>query len=65
MKRYRILQYDFDTRAHWLSLAIADGWELKVKQMHWQNYEYYKSKWEEDYKNGFIVIDDEEEIRNE
>jgi len=36
-----------------------------IKQMHWQNYEYYKSKWEEDYKNGFIVIDDEEEIRNE
>jgi len=37
MKRYRILQYDFDTRAHWLGLAIADDWELKVKQMHWQN----------------------------
>jgi len=37
VKRYRILQYDFDTRAHWLGLGIADDCELKVRQMHWQN----------------------------
>jgi len=37
MRRYRVLRYDFDTRAHWLSMTIADDWEPKVKQMHWQN----------------------------
>ena len=37
MKRYRIMTFDFDTRAHLLTTVIQDGWEERVKELHRQN----------------------------
>lgn len=37
MKRYRIIQFDFDSRARDLSLEIPDSWEESAKQNHLNN----------------------------
>jgi len=39
MKRYRILQCDYDTRAYFLSLKIEDDWEPTVRHLHQQSKE--------------------------
>lgn len=39
MKRYRLLSFDFDSRAHSLKEHIPDHWEEKVKLLHRQNRE--------------------------
>lgn len=39
MKRYRVLSFDFDSRAHLLSDAIPDEWEDVVKEGHRRNRE--------------------------
>jgi hypothetical protein len=36
MKRYRVLSFDFDTRATWLKKEIQESWEEKVKEQ-WKN----------------------------
>lgn len=42
MKRYRILNIDFDSRANLLNLTIEDSWDEKVKQLHRENKEKIK-----------------------
>ncbi len=42
MKRYRVLQFDFDTRATVLSLKIEDDWDPSLKQLHQDNKEKVK-----------------------
>jgi len=37
MKRYRILTYDFDTRARILSMTIEESWEPQVKELWARN----------------------------
>jgi hypothetical protein len=37
MKRYRILAFDFDTRATFLTEEIQETWEQKVKEQHQNN----------------------------
>lgn len=37
MKRYRILQFDFDSRVHSLTMEIKKEWDEKVKKQHLQN----------------------------
>jgi hypothetical protein len=37
MKRFRIFGFDFDARAHSLTLEIQDHWEENVKQLHRRN----------------------------
>lgn len=37
MKRYRIAQFDFDTRANLLNYEIKDEWEDKIKKQHIEN----------------------------
>lgn len=37
MKRYRILSYDFDTRANILSQEISDSWEAKIREQWKKN----------------------------
>jgi hypothetical protein len=39
MKRYRVLDVDFDSRVHLLTLEIQDWWEPQVKQLHQENKE--------------------------
>jgi hypothetical protein len=39
MKRYRVLQLDFDFTANWLDLDIDESWDEDVKQLHRQNRE--------------------------
>src|SRR6266851_822630 len=39
MKRYRILNFDFDTRAHFLSQEIQEHWAEHVKELHRGNRE--------------------------
>jgi hypothetical protein len=36
MKRYRVLAYDFDTRANILNTDIKDDWKPQVKAQ-WEN----------------------------
>ncbi|MFA5240514.1 MAG: hypothetical protein WC476_12515 [Phycisphaerae bacterium] len=36
MKRYRVLNYDFDTRANFLTISIKPDWEENVKKQ-WEN----------------------------
>lgn len=37
MRRYRVLSFDFDTRAQSLIMEIRDDWDPKVKENHLQN----------------------------
>ena len=37
MKRYRILQFDFDSRPHFMTQEINDAWADEVKALHRQN----------------------------
>jgi hypothetical protein len=37
MKRYRVVRFDFDTRAHILTEVIQDHWEEHIKDMHRTN----------------------------
>ena len=37
MKRYRVLNFDFDTRVHSLTQEIQDHWEDHVKELHKDN----------------------------
>ena len=37
MKRYRVLNFDFDTRVQTLVDPINEEWEEKVKELHLQN----------------------------
>jgi len=37
MKRYRLFQFDFDTRARLLTMEIKEEWDEKVKKQHLQN----------------------------
>lgn len=37
MKRYRVLQFDFDSRVHSLTMEIKEEWEEKVKKQHYQS----------------------------
>lgn len=37
MKRFRVLNFDFDTRVHTLTMKIHDDWEDSVKKLHLQN----------------------------
>ena len=39
MKRYRVLTFDFDTRANVLGLMISEGWEPHIQEMWRQNQE--------------------------
>ena len=39
MKRYRVLSYDFDTRANILSKEIGENWQPHIKEM-WQRNKY-------------------------
>lgn len=39
MKRYRVSTLDFDTRANMLAIAIQDGWEAHIKELHRRNKE--------------------------
>ncbi len=39
MKRYRILQFDFDSRALGLSMKIEEDWPPEVRQLHEANHE--------------------------
>ncbi|MBI1816605.1 MAG: hypothetical protein HYR72_16625 [Deltaproteobacteria bacterium] len=43
MKRYRVLQFDYDTRATVLSLKIEEDWEPKVRQLQERNREVIKA----------------------
>lgn len=37
MKRYRVFQFDFDSRIHSLTMEIKEEWDEKVKKQHYQN----------------------------
>ena len=37
MKRYRICQFDFDTRIHPLTMEIKEEWEENIKKLHYEN----------------------------
>jgi hypothetical protein len=37
VKRYRVLNIDFDARANMLNIKIEDWWEPQVKQLHQEN----------------------------
>ncbi|GAG83229.1 unnamed protein product, partial [marine sediment metagenome] len=37
MKRYRVVQFDFDSRARTLAEEVQDSWDELVKQAHWNN----------------------------
>lgn len=39
MKRFRVIQFDFDTRVHTLKRDIPDHWDEQVKELHRQNRE--------------------------
>ncbi len=60
MKRYRVLEHDFDTRATWLTMEIKDDWEDHIKEM-WRD-------GQEGIKQGLILeygLDDAEaKLRN-
>lgn len=60
MKRYRILQFDFDTRARFLSEAIQDSWEEPVKQTHRHN----KRITREELLFSYGVLNHEDKIQN-
>jgi len=37
MKRYRVLQFDFDSRTHSLTMEIKEEWDEKTKKQYYQN----------------------------
>ncbi len=60
MKRYRILQWDFDTRVRTLADPIRDEWEEKVKQLHYEN----SKKTEQGLIAQYGIIDAEQKKKN-
>jgi len=42
MKRYRLINFDFDSRAEILNMEIQDSWEEKIKEQHLRNKEEIK-----------------------
>jgi hypothetical protein len=60
MKRYRILNVDFDSRAHMLKMKIEDWWEPKVKEVHQEN----KAKIRSGLLEDFGPTDDEAKLKN-
>lgn len=60
MKRYRILQWDFDTRVRTLADPIRDEWEEKVKQLHYEN----RKKTEQGLIAQYGIIDAEQKKKN-
>ncbi len=65
MKRYRVLNFDFDTRVRTLVDPIKEEWEEKVKELHLQNRQKTEQSLIEAYgvlnkdmkKEDFIAID--------
>ncbi|MBZ0135778.1 MAG: hypothetical protein K8I27_05355 [Planctomycetes bacterium] len=49
MKRYRIVGYDFDTRANILAMEIKEDWEPRVKDQHEANKAQIRESVELDY----------------
>lgn len=60
MKRYRILSWDFDSRAHALKLDIHDEWDEQVKEQHRHN----KQQIEESLILQFGALNAENKIQN-
>lgn len=65
MKRYRIIAFDFDSRARTLTDPIRDAWEEKVKEQHRQNQAQVEAELIANYgisasdlkKQNFIALD--------
>lgn len=56
MKRYRVLSFDFDTRAAYLGMEIQDAWDEQIKSQHHENKERTAQEILEEYGSRFAEL---------